>query len=275
MRYWGQSNRDLRRAGSMLAGVLVVAIAAGGAAAQSLRLNNAEKVAPVSVAKTEELALNLHAVEDAAERRAVRALAETNGIGLQLRARQAVFSDFVSGLDSFVADPLAARSEVQVDRKVSMANAPAVSFGGGFVRDTFESGASTLKASGRVAAQIFERPLANTIRWTLARDGATETHELIDGTLMLQESLGLARLRATVNYQGAPLVDFVSYGLAGDMPIASSLIGRFGVEHLHAADRGMAYNLGLNIGGSRLAVGTSMRYVEDGEYRVVLALALR
>ncbi|HJS32248.1 MAG TPA: hypothetical protein VJ924_09645, partial [Alphaproteobacteria bacterium] len=233
----------------MLAGALVAALAAGGASAQSLRINNAEKVAPLSVAKTEDLALNVHAVEDAAERRAVRALAETNMLGLQLRARQAVFSDFVSGLDSFVADPLTSRSELQVDRKLSLAHAPAVSFGGGFAHETYESGASTLKASSRVASQLFDRPLANTIRWTLARDGATETHELIDGTLMLQESLGPSRLRATVNYQGAPIVDVMSYGLAGDMPLAASLIGRFGVEHLHAADRGMAYNVGFNVGG--------------------------
>ncbi|HJS32687.1 MAG TPA: hypothetical protein VJ924_11870, partial [Alphaproteobacteria bacterium] len=73
----------------------------------------------------------------------------------------------------------------------------------------------------------------------------------------------------------APIVDVMSYGLAGDMPLAASLIGRFGVEHLHAADRGMAYNVGFNVGGPRLALGSSMRYVEDGEYRVVLALALR
>ena len=72
MRYWGQSSCNLRRAGSMLAGALVVALVAGGASAQSLRLNNAEKVAPVSVAKTEELALNLHAVEDAADHRRLR-----------------------------------------------------------------------------------------------------------------------------------------------------------------------------------------------------------
>ena len=263
------------RAGLVTAGVVSLVLATNAATAQSPRLASAEKVAPMSIAKTEDLALNLHAVEDAGERRAVRALAETSVMGLQVRARQAVFSDFVSGQDSFVADPLASRSELQFDRALSVANAPKVSFGGGVARDIYESGASTLKANGRVASQVFDRPVANTIRWTLARDGETQSHERIDGTLLMQERLGPARLRASVNYEGAPSADVVSYGLAGDLPLATSLLGRFGVEHLRAADRGMAYSLGMNLGGARLAMGASMRYVEDGEYRVVMALALR
>ncbi len=259
----------------VLAGALAFVLAENAAMAQSPRLASAEKVAPMSIAKTEDLALNLHVVEDATERRAVRASAEADVMSLKVRARQAVFSNFVSDQDSFVADPLASRSEVQVDRVLSPANAPKVSFGGGFARETYESGASTLKASGRVASQIFDRPLANTIRWTLARDGETQSHELIDGTLLLHERVGPARLRASVNYQGAPSLDLMSYGLAGDLPLATQLLGRFGVEHLAADDRGMAYSLGLNMGGPRLALGASMRYVEDGEYRIVMALALR
>lgn len=234
----------------------------------------AERSEPISYTRTENLALGVHLVEDPADRRAVRGLVETNVLGFDVLARHALFADLEAEGESGAADPIANRSELRADRAVQGYPLAPLSLGLGLTHDIHESGTSLVKGTGRVATSVFDRPVAHTIRWTAARDGDVADDHTVDGALLASERIGPVLFRGSAAYDAMPHAELRSIGLTADVPVHSGATARFGITHSQVPEISQIYSLGFNASFTRVNWGAALRYVDDGEYRVLMGVSI-